>query len=179
MRSSASQFAYSQFAYEGGLNLPKGVAIAEPVHLARSLQAGRSQPLAQARPGFGLSGLAHCGIPNRAGREQSGLLAQAAGLVGKALLQGGFRWCIAASLLHRDAPFHRGRRERNRAFSSPIEADVQAVIATIWHVRQPVYWSIPLTLRKLNSAFGTLNYTACCLGADDRCGRPIIPWSVR
>ena len=37
----------------------------------------------------------------------------------------------------------------------------------------PRYWSILLTSEKLNSAFGTLNYTACCLCANDRCGRPI------
>lgn len=82
------------------------------------LQAGRSQPIVQVRSGFGLPGLADCGLPHYAGWKQFGLLAQAICFVGKALLL-----AFKRLVLHGAAPFHLGRRERNLAFSSPIDAE--------------------------------------------------------
>jgi hypothetical protein len=46
------------------------------------------------------------------------------------------------------------------AFSSPIKATDRAVIGTVWTVRSPTYWSIPLTIGKVNN--GTIFELGYC-----------------
>lgn len=98
---------------------PAKIANSVSIFSAGRLEAGRLQPAAQVRSGFGLSCLADCGLTNRTRRKQFGLLPQMVCFVGKTLRQD-FRLCVGALLLHRAAPFLRGSRERNWAFSSPI-----------------------------------------------------------
>jgi hypothetical protein len=100
---------------------PANIATSVSIPSARRLETGRSQPFAQMRSGQGLSGLADGGLPNRAGWKQFGLLMQAVCLVCKALLKR-LRQFEMGLLLHRMAPFLGGRRERDLAFSSPMDA---------------------------------------------------------
>jgi hypothetical protein len=82
------------------------------------------------RSGQGLSGLADGGLPNRTGWKQFSQLMQAVRLVREALFQR-LRQFEMVSLLHRVAPFLGGRRERKRAFSSPMDTVGRAVMAPV------------------------------------------------
>jgi hypothetical protein len=109
---------------------PANIATSVSICSARRLEAGRSQPFAHLRSGQGLSGLADGGLPNRARWKQFSLLMQAVRLVCKALLKR-LRQFEMGLLLHRVAPFLGGRRERKRAFSSPIDTVGRAVMPPI------------------------------------------------
>jgi hypothetical protein len=109
---------------------PANIATSVNILSARRLQAGRSQPFAHLRSGQGLSGLADGGLPNRARRKQFSLLMQAVRLVCEALLKR-LRQFEMGLLLHRTAPFLGGRRERDLAFSSPIDASGWAVMGPV------------------------------------------------
>jgi len=75
------------------------------------------------RSGLSLPSLPEHGVADRARCKQFGFLAQSFRLVGETFFEG-FDLFEAASLLllHGAAPLLRVGRERNRAFSSPINA---------------------------------------------------------
>jgi hypothetical protein len=68
------------------------------------------------------------GIAHKTRRQHLGLFAQALSFVGETLLQA-FGLFETATLEHTLFHSMRGRRERNQAFSSPIEATDRAVLA--------------------------------------------------
>ena len=68
------------------------------------LHYGRSQPLADTRPGLRLPGLPKQGVARRARLEQSGFLAQSFRLVGETFFKGFDLLETASLLLHGAAP---------------------------------------------------------------------------
>jgi hypothetical protein len=100
--------------------------------LFRRPQAGRSQPLAYVRAGFGLPHPAEGSLAYRSAREQFCFFAEAPHFFGKAFFKG--YGLLEAVSLHGAAPFLE-KAGALVAFSSPMKAKGRAVMPGVCHVR--------------------------------------------